>query len=55
MTFSLEFEAFEELTSYWLRKELPNLFQTLIFAIVVLLVLIAVIRSIALKAFYVRE
>ncbi len=39
----------------WIREELPNLFQTVVFAIVVILVLITVIRPIALKAFEVRK
>lgn len=55
MQFSSDFDDFELETSDWIREELPNLFQTLIFAIVVLLVLITVIRPIALKAFEVRK
>ncbi len=39
----------------WIKEELPNIFQTLIFAIVVLLILITVIRPIALKAFEVKK
>lgn len=39
----------------WLRDELPNLFQTLVFAIVVVLVLVTVIRPIALRAFEVKK
>ena len=55
MKFSSELDGFGDDESDWLREELPNLFQTLIFAIVVLLVLITVIRPIALKAFEVRK
>jgi flagellar M-ring protein FliF len=55
MKFSDELQPMEEETSDWIKEELPNLFQTLIFAIVVLLVLITVIRPIALKAFEVRK
>lgn len=39
----------------WLREELPHLFQTLVFAIVVVLILITVIRPIALKAFELKK
>jgi len=38
-------------TTSWVREELPHLFQTLVLAIVVVLVLVTVIRPIALKAF----
>lgn len=55
MRFSAELDPFGEDDSDWIRDELPGLFQTLIFAIVVLLVLITVIRPIALKAFEVRK
>jgi flagellar M-ring protein FliF len=55
MKFSSELDGVGEDDSDWLKEELPNLFQTLIFAIVVLLVLITVIRPIALKAFEVRK
>ncbi len=55
MRFSSDFESIDESDSDWIREELPNLFQTLIFAIVVLLVLITVIRPIALKAFEVKN
>lgn len=55
MRFSADFDEFEVEASDWIRDELPNLFQTLVFAIVVLLVLITVIRPIALKAFEVRK
>lgn len=55
MKFSDELQPMEEEASDWIKEELPNLFQTLIFAIVVLLVLITVIRPIALKAFEVKK
>lgn len=55
MKFSSELDTFGEDESDWIKEELPKLFQTLIFAIVVLLVLITVIRPIALKAFEVRK
>lgn len=55
MRFSADFDEFEVEASDWIKEELPNLFQTLVFAIVVLLVLITVIRPIALKAFEVRK
>ncbi|MDP5083142.1 MAG: flagellar basal-body MS-ring/collar protein FliF [Rickettsiaceae bacterium] len=55
MRFSSELDGIGEDDSDWLKEELPNLFQTLIFAIVVLLVLITVIRPIALKAFEIRK
>lgn len=54
MKFAAEFGQLEE-ENDWIKQELPNLFQTLIFAIVVLLILITVIRPIALKAFEVRK
>lgn len=54
MKFAAEFGQLDEETD-WIKEELPNLFQTLIFAIVVLLILITVIRPIALKAFEVRK
>ncbi|MEM6338904.1 MAG: flagellar M-ring protein FliF C-terminal domain-containing protein, partial [Pseudomonadota bacterium] len=55
MKFSAELDPFGDDDSDWIKDELPGLFQTLIFAIVVLLVLITVIRPIALKAFEVRK
>ncbi len=55
MKFSSELDPFGDDDSDWIKEELPGLFQTLIFAIVVLLVLITVIRPIALKAFEVRK
>lgn len=55
MRFSSELDPFGDDDSDWIKEELPGLFQTLIFAIVVLLVLITVIRPIALKAFEVRK
>ena len=55
MKFSSELDIIGDDDSDWLKEELPNLFQTIIFAIVVLLVLITVIRPIALKAFEVRQ
>ncbi len=54
MKFMTELPSLEE-DSNWIKEELPNLFQTLIFAIVVLLILITVIRPIALKAFEVKK
>ena len=54
MKFSSELEP-DDHDEGWLREQLPSLFQTLVFAIVVLLVLITVIRPIALKAFEVRK
>jgi flagellar M-ring protein FliF len=42
-------------TDSWLIEELPNLFQTLVFAVVVVLVLVTVIRPITLKAFEMRR
>lgn len=55
MQFSSDFEPEEEEKTDWIKEELPRLFQTLVFAIVVLLVLITVIRPIALKAFDVKK
>jgi flagellar M-ring protein FliF len=55
MKFSSELDIIGDDDSDWIKEELPNLFQTIIFAIVVLLVLITVIRPIALKAFEVRQ
>jgi flagellar M-ring protein FliF len=55
MKFSSDLDSMEVDDSDWIKEELPGLFQTLIFAIVVLLVLITVIRPIALKAFDVRK
>lgn len=55
MRFSSEFDPFEEEPADWIKEELPKLFQTAVFAIVVLLVLITVIRPIALKAFEVKK
>jgi flagellar M-ring protein FliF len=54
MKFATEFGKLEDDTD-WIKEQLPNLFQTLIFAIVVLLILITVIRPIALKAFEVKK
>jgi flagellar M-ring protein FliF len=54
MQFAADFEQAED-SSDWIKGELPNIFQTLVFAIVVLLVLITVIRPIALKAFEIRK
>ncbi|RTK93236.1 MAG: flagellar M-ring protein FliF [Rickettsiales bacterium] len=54
MKFASELEPLED-DSNWIKEELPNLFQTLIVAIVVVLVLITVIRPIALKAFEVKK
>lgn len=42
-------------TGNWLKEELPSLFKTSVFAIVILLVLVTVIRPIALKAFDVKK
>lgn len=39
----------------WLKDELPNLFQTLVFAVVLVLVLVTVIRPITLKAFEIKR
>jgi flagellar M-ring protein FliF len=55
MEFSMPKEEQEAEEENWLRDELPNLFQTLVFAVVILLILITVIRPIALKAFEVRS
>jgi flagellar M-ring protein FliF len=55
MRFSSELDSFDEDNMEWLREELPSLFQTIVFAIVVLLVLITVIRPIALKAFEIKK
>ena len=54
MKFSSELESDNNDTG-WLKENLSSLFQTLVFAIVVMLVLITVIRPIALKAFEVRK
>ena len=54
MKFSSELDSDDDDTG-WLRENLSSVFQTLVFAIVVLLVLITVIRPIALKAFEVRK
>jgi flagellar M-ring protein FliF len=54
MKFSSELDS-EDDDNGWLRENLSSVFQTLVFAIVVLLVLITVIRPIALKAFEVRK
>ncbi|NRB10586.1 MAG: flagellar M-ring protein FliF [Rickettsiaceae bacterium] len=55
MQFSNDLDGFDEDDSEWLKQELPDLIQTLILAIVVLLVLITVIRPIAMKAFEIRQ
>jgi len=55
MPFANDITAFDEDDTNWLKDELPNIFQTLVFAIVVLLVLVTVIRPIALKAFEVKR
>lgn len=57
MQFSSDFSLLSEREDNvsWLREELPNLFQTLVFAIVVVLILITVIRPIALKAFEIKK
>ena len=55
MRFSSEFEGVTEEDGDWIKEQLPSLFQTLVFAIVVLLVLTTVIRPIALKAFELRR
>lgn len=56
LQFSKEFDwQGDENDTSWIIEELPNLFQTLVFAVVVLLVLITVIRPIALKAFDVKR
>jgi len=55
MQFSSELDASLENDPDWWKEELPNLIQTLVFAIVVLLILVMVIRPIALKAFEVRR
>jgi flagellar biosynthesis/type III secretory pathway M-ring protein FliF/YscJ len=55
MPFANDAVAFDEDEGNWLKDELPNIFQTLVFAIVVLLVLVTVIRPIALKAFEVKR
>ena len=57
MQFSSDFSLLPESEDNisWFREELPNLFQTLVFAIVVVLILITVIRPIALKAFEIRK
>ncbi len=54
MKFSSELEP-DEGDSGWLKDNLPSLFQTLVFGVVLLLVLITVIRPIALKAFEIRK
>ncbi len=45
----------DEHQANWIKEELPNLFQTLVFAIVIVLVLVTVIRPIALKAFDIKK
>lgn len=55
MKFSSEFEEVTEEDRDWIKEQLPSLFQTLVFAIVVLLVLTTVIRPIALKAFELKR
>ncbi|MFK7973446.1 MAG: flagellar basal-body MS-ring/collar protein FliF [Rickettsiaceae bacterium] len=52
--FASAIQEFED-DSDWLKEELPHLFQTIVFAIVLLLILITVIRPIALKAFEVKK
>ncbi len=54
MKFSSEIDS-EDNDNGWLKENIASIFQTLVFAIVVLLVLITVIRPIALKAFEVRK
>ena len=54
MKFSSELESDDNDTG-WLKENMLSLFLTLVFAIVVMLVLITVIRPIALKAFEVRK
>jgi flagellar M-ring protein FliF len=56
MQFAGDFDVFDaDDNSHWLKEELPNLFQTLVFAVVVVLVLVTVIRPITLKAFELRN
>ncbi len=55
MQFSHDLYGLEEDDSEWLKQELPDLLQTLILAVVVLLILITVIRPIAMKAFEIRQ
>jgi flagellar M-ring protein FliF len=55
MKFSDELIPIEESNFEWIKEELPGLFQTLIVAIVVSLVLITVIRPVALKAFEIKK
>ena len=54
MKFSFEMDS-EDNDNGWLKENIASIFQTLVFAIVVLLVLITVIRPIALKAFEIRK
>lgn len=56
MKFSSELQSDDaESDSDWIKEYLPHLLQTLVFAVVVVLVLITVIRPIALKAFEVKK
>ncbi|WPY00952.1 Flagellar M-ring protein FliF [Candidatus Trichorickettsia mobilis] len=56
MQFNSDLNLFDtEEEPHWLKDELPNLFQTLVFAVVVVLILVTVIRPITLKAFEVKR
>jgi flagellar M-ring protein FliF len=45
----------EESTMSWFKRELPNIVQTIVIGIVVILVLLLVVRPVALKAFEVTK
>ena len=52
MQFTTDLSTMEVETSFsWLKKELPNIIQTLVIGVVVVLVLLLVIRPIAIRAF----
>jgi flagellar M-ring protein FliF len=56
MQFLTDLEALKEDTvTVWLKRELPNILQTLVIGIVVILVLLLVVRPIAIRAFEITK
>jgi flagellar M-ring protein FliF len=56
MQFLTDLESLKEDTvTVWLKRELPNILQTLVIGIVVILVLLLVVRPIAIRAFEITK
>lgn len=55
MKFASASNSFVENEPNWIQEELPNLLQSVIFGIIILLVLVTVIRPIAIKAFEMKQ